>query len=71
MLFQLLGEAQREGAQMLQAEFLADVIRLLAGPTVPDLPDRLNTALRAALVKVSSPAAPSPEIQPLAESAAN
>lgn len=70
VLLQLLGEAQREGSQILQAPFLTDLIRLTARATAPDLRDQLNAALRAALITVDTPAAPSRDVQPLSETAA-
>jgi polyhydroxyalkanoate synthesis repressor PhaR len=71
VLLQLLGEAQREGSQMLQAPFLTDLIRLTARANAPDLPDQLNAALRAALATVITPAAPpSRDVQSISETAA-
>ena len=49
VLLQIIGEAERSGAPLLTADFLAALIRLSARERDPGLGERLQTALRAAL----------------------
>jgi len=48
VLLQIIEETQRSGSRLLQADFLARLIRLSATDNDPTLPDRLNSALRGA-----------------------
>ena len=49
VLLQIIGEAERSGAPLLTADFLAALIRLSGRERDPGLADRLHAALRAAL----------------------
>lgn len=49
VLLQIIADAQRSGAPLLSAEFLAGMIRLSAAERDPELSGRLDRALRAAL----------------------
>jgi len=46
VLLQIIGDSQRSGAVLFNAEFLSDLIRMTATEQDPTLPDRLNVALR-------------------------
>ena len=48
VLLQIIEDTERHGAHLLQPEFLAQLIRLSDSENDPQLPDRLNTALRGA-----------------------
>jgi polyhydroxyalkanoate synthesis repressor PhaR len=54
VLLQIIGDAQRAGATLFNAEFLSDLVRLSAKDNDPTLPDRLNNALRDALTRTSN-----------------
>ncbi len=49
VLLQIICETQRSNTALLTADFLMDLIRSAAGDTDPEFPERLCTALRAAL----------------------
>lgn len=49
VLLQIIAEAERSGAPLLTADFLAALIRLAGRDRDPGLADRLHSALRAAL----------------------
>ena len=49
VLLQIIGEAERSGAPLLTADFLAALIRLSGRERDPGLADRLQAALRAAV----------------------
>ncbi|MEO8444079.1 MAG: polyhydroxyalkanoate synthesis regulator DNA-binding domain-containing protein [Gammaproteobacteria bacterium] len=49
VLLQIIADGQRAGAALLSPEFLAGMIRLGAAERDPELPGRLDRALRAAL----------------------
>lgn len=49
VLLQIIGEAERSGAPLLTADFLAALIRLSGRERDAGLADRLHAALRAAL----------------------
>ena len=55
VLLQIIGEAQRSGTRLLNAEFLTDLIRLSGHTGDPALPARLNAALRSILTGAQSP----------------
>ncbi len=48
VLLQIIEDTERHGAHLLQPDFLSQLIRLSDGENDPQLPDRLNTALRGA-----------------------
>lgn len=49
VLLQIIGDAERSGAPLLTADFLAALIRLSGRERDPELGERLHTALRGAL----------------------
>lgn len=57
VLLQIIAEGQRGGTPLLSAEFLAGMIRLGAGDRDPELPGRLDRALRTVLATPTRPVA--------------
>jgi polyhydroxyalkanoate synthesis repressor PhaR len=55
VLLQIIADAERSGAPLLTADFLAALIRLSGRERDPGLSDRLRSALRAALHEVPEP----------------
>jgi polyhydroxyalkanoate synthesis repressor PhaR len=54
---QIIGEIEKSGAPLLNADFLASLIRLAGKERDPALADRLHAALRAAVTDVRLPRA--------------
>ena len=55
VLLQIIGDTQRSGTRLLNAEFLTDLIRLSTQTGDPALPARLNAALRSILASARAP----------------
>jgi polyhydroxyalkanoate synthesis repressor PhaR len=54
VLLQILEESQRTDSHLLKPDFLANIIRLSHGNVDPDLPERLNSVVRGAVITGST-----------------